>query len=64
MAAKGRRKRAQLALKLDINDERIPKLVGVVFLFFAFYFFIAFTSYLFTWRVDSVLLGAVAPERF
>ncbi|MBK8655917.1 MAG: DNA translocase FtsK [Haliscomenobacter sp.] len=53
MAAKGRRKRAQLALKLDINDERIPKLVGVVFLFFAFYFFIAFTSYLFTWRVDQ-----------
>ncbi|MBK6949145.1 MAG: hypothetical protein IPH16_14775 [Haliscomenobacter sp.] len=33
MAANGRRKRAQLALKLDINDERIPKLVGVVFLF-------------------------------
>ncbi len=53
MAANGRRKRSQLALKLDINDERIPKLVGVVFLFFACYFFIAFTSYLFTWRVDQ-----------
>lgn len=53
MAANGRRKRGQLALRLDINDERIPKLVGVVFLFFAFYFFIAFTSYLFTWRIDQ-----------
>lgn len=53
MASKSRRNRGQLFLKMDINDERIPKLVGIVFLFFALYFFIAFTSYLFTWRVDQ-----------
>lgn len=53
MAAKSKGRRGQLSLRLDINDERIPKLAGVVFLFFAFYFFIAFTSYLFTWRIDQ-----------
>jgi len=46
-------RRGQLSLKLGINDERIPKLFGVLCLFFALYLFIAFTSYLFTWRVDQ-----------
>jgi S-DNA-T family DNA segregation ATPase FtsK/SpoIIIE len=53
MAAKSKAGRGQLFLRLDVNDERIPKLAGVVFLFFAFYFFIAFTSYLFTWKTDQ-----------
>lgn len=46
-------KKGQLSLKLGINDERIPKLFGVLCLFFALYLFIAFTSYLFTWSVDQ-----------
>lgn len=53
MAAKSKAGRGQLFLRMDVNDERIPKLAGVVFLFFAFYFFIAFTSYLFTWKTDQ-----------
>ncbi len=53
MAAKSKAGRGQLFLRMDVNDERIPKLAGVVFLFFAFYFFIAFTSYLFTWKIDQ-----------
>ena len=43
----------QLALKLGKNDERIPKLLGLLALFFSFYLFVAFTSYLFTWKLDQ-----------
>ena len=46
---KSRRKKPSPAL----NDERIPKLLGVFFLLVAFYLFIAFTSYLFTWEFDQ-----------
>ena len=42
----------QLAMKLPINDERVIKLFGLLFLFFGFYLLIAFTSYLFTWHID------------
>ncbi len=51
--AKKKKQKGQLSLKLGINDERVPKLMGMVSLFFALYFFIAFTSYLFTWRIDQ-----------
>jgi len=53
MAAKKRKKKGQLQLKLGINDERIPKLAGILCLFLAIYFAIAFTSYLFTWKTDQ-----------
>ena len=53
MAARSKAGRGQLFLRLDVNDERIPKLAGIVFLFIAFYFFVAFTSYLFTWDDDQ-----------
>ena len=53
MAAKKRSKKGQLALKMGINDERIPKMIGVLCLFFALYLFVAFTSYLFTWKIDQ-----------
>ena len=36
-----------------ITDERVPKLLGVLFLLLAFYLFVAFTSYLFTWEEDQ-----------
>ena len=38
---------------MGINDERIPKLLGIFCLFIALYLFIAFTSYLFTWEEDQ-----------
>jgi S-DNA-T family DNA segregation ATPase FtsK/SpoIIIE len=53
MAAKKRKKKGQLSLRLGINDERIPKLAGILLLFLGLYFIIAFTSYLFTWALDQ-----------
>ncbi|MCP3931845.1 MAG: DNA translocase FtsK [Bacteroidetes bacterium] len=51
--AKKKRKKGQLSLRLGINDERVPKLAGILFLFIALYLTIAFTSYLFTWHIDQ-----------
>ena len=48
-----RKKKGQLSLRLGLNDERIPKPIGILFLFFALYFFLAFSSYLFTWQIDQ-----------
>lgn len=48
-----KQKKGQLALRLGINDERIPKLFGILFIFFAIYLAIAFISYLFTWKIDQ-----------
>ena len=55
MATKKRKKKkkGQLSLRLGINDERVPKLVGILCLFLAIYLAIAFSSYLFTWRIDQ-----------
>ena len=51
--AKKKKKQGQLSLKMGLNDERLPKMFGILCLFFAFYLFIAFTSYLFTWQDDQ-----------
>jgi S-DNA-T family DNA segregation ATPase FtsK/SpoIIIE len=48
-----KKKKGQLTLKLGINDERIPKLMGMLSIFLSIYFTIAFVSYLFTWRIDQ-----------
>jgi S-DNA-T family DNA segregation ATPase FtsK/SpoIIIE len=48
-----KKKKGQLKLPLGLNDERVPKLFGVLSLFFALYLVIAFTSYLFTWKIDQ-----------
>ena len=53
MAAKKKKKKGQLTLGIGLNDERVPKLVGILLLFFALYLFIAFTSYLITWKEDQ-----------
>ncbi len=53
MAASKRKKKGQMSLKLGLNDERVPKLMGMLCLFLALYLFIAFTSYLFTWHIDQ-----------
>ncbi len=46
-------KRRPGQFQLNFDDERIPKLTGMVLLFLAFYLFIAFSSYLFTWSEDQ-----------
>ena len=48
-----KKKKGQLALRLGLNDERIPKLFGLLCLFIAAYLFVAFFSYLFTWYIDQ-----------
>jgi len=48
-----RKKKGQLALRLGLNDERLPKLLGLLCLFTAAYLFVAFFSYLFTWYIDQ-----------
>ncbi len=57
MAKKRRKNKRQLSFKMGLNDERVPKLFGVLLLFFALYLFIAFTSYLFTWKHDQHFLS-------
>ena len=51
--ASRRQNKNQLALRLGVNDERIPKLLGIMCWFFALYLSIAFISYLFTWKIDQ-----------
>ncbi|MBC7887679.1 MAG: DNA translocase FtsK 4TM domain-containing protein [Ferruginibacter sp.] len=43
----------KVAVKQLLKDERTHKIAGTVFLLLAFLFFIAFSSYLFTWEEDQ-----------
>lgn len=56
------KKRRQLSLGFD--DERIPKLFGMLCLFLSFYLFIAFVSYLFTWEHDQDIVFRFSWEMF
>jgi len=38
--------------KLNLQDGRLVKITGLIFIILSLYFFIAFTSYLFTWEDD------------
>ena len=40
-------------LRVGLNDERVPKILGLILMFIAFYLFISFISYLFTWDADQ-----------
>ena len=42
-----------MSFKFDVIDERVPKIMGIFCWFIAFYLFIAFFSYLFTWQEDQ-----------
>jgi DNA segregation ATPase FtsK/SpoIIIE, S-DNA-T family len=42
----------KIALKHVVKDERTHKITGAVLLMLCFFFFVAFTSYLFTWAED------------
>src|ERR1700712_873640 len=46
-------KDAKLTVSQVIRDERTHKITGAVFLLISIFLFIAFTSYLFTWREDQ-----------
>ena len=52
-------KEETVQVKQLLKDERTHKIAGSIFLLLAFLFFIAFTSYLFTWGEDQ----RNAPER-
>ena len=43
----------QVTVKQIVKDERTHKITGAVFLLLAAFLFIAFTSYLFTWKEDQ-----------
>lgn len=43
----------KVVVKQLLKDERTHKIIGTIFLLMAFLFFIAFTSYLFTWEEDQ-----------
>lgn len=51
--SKKSKKGGQLSFKFAVQDERFPKLMGLLCLFLSFYLLIAFTSYLFTWAEDQ-----------
>ncbi|MEM1358639.1 MAG: DNA translocase FtsK 4TM domain-containing protein [Bacteroidota bacterium] len=53
MAKAKKKNNGQLGLKMGLNDERIPKLFGILLLLCAIYLGVAFLSYLFTWKVDQ-----------
>ncbi len=42
----------KLAIKEVVRDERTHKITGAILLMLCFFFFVAFTSYLFTWKED------------
>jgi S-DNA-T family DNA segregation ATPase FtsK/SpoIIIE len=50
--ARPTREKIDLMPRLDFQNGRAIKIVGLVFIVFALYFLIAFTSYLFTWQED------------
>ena len=39
--------------RFDLSDERIGKIIGVLFILISVYLCIAFTSYFFTWQADQ-----------
>ncbi|WP_342331453.1 DNA translocase FtsK 4TM domain-containing protein [Pedobacter sp. FW305-3-2-15-E-R2A2] len=51
-AAGPARERFNIMPRLDFQNGRLFKIIGLVFVIMALYFLIAFTSYLFTWQED------------
>ena len=52
-----------LPIKNLVKDERTHKITGAVLILLAFFLFVAFSSYLFTWKADqaSVLNQGLSP---
>lgn len=51
-ASRKKTERADIMPRLDFQNGRFIKIVGLVFIILSLYFLIAFTSYLFTWQED------------
>ncbi len=51
-------------LRAFFADERVHKVTGLFLVLAAFYLLVAFTSYLFTWRMDQDLMGRSWGEIF
>ncbi|RYD69952.1 MAG: DNA translocase FtsK, partial [Sphingobacteriales bacterium] len=49
-------KEEQVEVKQILKDERTHKIAGSIFLLLAILFFIAFTSYFFTWEEDQSIV--------
>jgi S-DNA-T family DNA segregation ATPase FtsK/SpoIIIE len=49
---------------MNFDSERVSKLFGIFCLFLSFYFFIAFTSYFFTWENDHDVVFRFSWEMF
>jgi len=47
------REKTEILPRLNFNDGRLFKIIGLFFLIMSLYFLIAFTSYLFTWQEDQ-----------
>ncbi len=47
------RPKANIMPSFDLNDGRLIKIIGLIFIIFSLYFFVAFTSYLFSWQDDQ-----------
>ncbi len=45
-----------LPIKNLVKDERTHKITGAVLILLAFFLFVAFTSYLFTWKADMTIV--------
>lgn len=49
----GKKERRELFPKLNFSNDKAVKIIGLFLLLLAIYFFVAFTSYLFTWEEDQ-----------
>jgi S-DNA-T family DNA segregation ATPase FtsK/SpoIIIE len=51
--AKAKKKRNASTMKRVLDDERLPRMTGLVLVLVSLYLVIAFTSYLFSWKIDQ-----------
>ena len=51
--AKAKKSSPKKSTGINLKDERIPKVLGIVSIMLAIYLTVAFVSYLYTWKVDQ-----------
>ncbi len=59
-----KREKKPSGVKAFMQDERTPKIFGLIFLLSALYLFVAFVSYLFTWKADQDKVFHFAASNF
>jgi S-DNA-T family DNA segregation ATPase FtsK/SpoIIIE len=50
---KAKKSTAKKTSGINLKDDRIPKVIGVISILLAIYLLVAFVSYLYTWKVDQ-----------